>query len=85
MSDNVTPFLRKADPAQPDAETIAALEHMLDEAKAGRLRGVLYTGLLDGRQVASGWAGEAVHDNVFVALGTLAMLQARFAKAKELA
>lgn len=81
MSDNVTP-LRKVDLLAPDAETIAALEHMLDEAKAGRLRGVLYTGILDGRQVASGWAGEAVHDNVFVALGSLVSLQARFVRTK---
>lgn len=85
MTDNVTPFVRKADPLAPDAYVLEALEHLLVEAKAGRLRGVAYMGVLDGRQVASGWAGEAVDDNVFVVLGSLAALQQRFIISKKLA
>lgn len=61
--------------AQPDPGTVRMLEDMLEDAKAGRLRGLAAMVLYEGRRADNVWCGE-IDENVFLALGGLSVLHA---------
>ena len=80
---NVISLTGDALPNEPVPEVVSLLEQMLQEAKAGRLRGVAYVAVRDvfgsGMHVMEGWKGGLNIRNE-LAMGIM-MLQYSFAQA----
>ena len=62
--------------ASPNQDVIERLEELLDQAKSGELRGIVYATRTTGNRTGSGWAN--IDDGVMALIGELIVLQRDF-------